>query len=168
MTAVAILSAIASLSARTVAAAEAIVPIVPLRVIFRREFLTAFDELFFAVITFILIVALAALLVLIVEPRPIFAEHPEVMIRELQEIFGLHPIAGELRITRHALVFLEQLRRVATLAIVLPVTGLSAEILPPLPTTAAPAAALSIIDQIHRPYAVSFNPFASGRQGGAV
>jgi hypothetical protein len=71
------------------------------------------------------------------------------MVGELQIIFSLHPVAGELRVARHALVFLEQLGGVAALAIVLAVPRLSAEVLAPLTPTAAPAAALSIIDQIY-------------------
>jgi hypothetical protein len=71
------------------------------------------------------------------------------MVCELQIIFGLHPIARELRIARHALVFFEQLGGIAALAIVLPVTRLSAKVLAPLTPTATPAAALSIIDQIY-------------------
>jgi hypothetical protein len=71
------------------------------------------------------------------------------MVGELEIIFGLDPIARELSIARHALVFLEQLGGVAALAIILAVSRLSAEILPPLAPTAAPAAALSIVDQIY-------------------
>ena len=71
------------------------------------------------------------------------------MVGELKIIFGLDPIARELRIARHALVFFEQLGGVAALAIVLAVSRLSTEILPPLAPTAAPAAALSIVDQIY-------------------
>ena len=70
------------------------------------------------------------------------------MIRELQKIFGLDAVAGKLGVARHVLVFLEELRRIAALAIVLAVARLSAEILSPLSPTAAPAAALSIVDQI--------------------
>jgi hypothetical protein len=70
------------------------------------------------------------------------------MVRELQKIFGLDPVAGELRIARHALVLLEQLGSIAALAIVLAITRLSAEVPASLPTTTAPAAALTIIDQI--------------------
>ena len=70
------------------------------------------------------------------------------MIRELEIIFGLDAVARELRIARHALVFFEQLGGVAALAIVLPVARLSAEVLAPLSPAAAPAAALSIIDQM--------------------
>ena len=89
------------------------------------------------------------------------------MIRELEIIFGLDAVARELRIARHAFVFFEQLGGIAALAIVLPVARLSAAEVPTpaLPTTTAPAAALTIIDQIHRPYAVSIAPFVLGRTG---
>jgi hypothetical protein len=76
----------------------------------------------------------------------------------------LHTVARELGVARHAFVFFEQLGGIAPLAIVLPVARLSAAAevsSPALPATAAPAAALSIIDQIHRPYAVSVAPFWS-------
>ena len=72
------------------------------------------------------------------------------MIGELQKIFGLHPVAGELGVTCHALIFFEQLRGVAALAIVLAITtGLTTHSLGTLPAAAAPAATtLSIIDQM--------------------
>ena len=71
------------------------------------------------------------------------------MVRKLQIIFGLDPVARELRVARHALVFFEQLGGIAALAIVLAVARLSAEVLVPrLSTAAAPAAALTIIDQM--------------------
>jgi hypothetical protein len=70
------------------------------------------------------------------------------MVGELQIIFGLHPVAGELHVARHALIFFEQLRGIAALAVVLPVARLSAHALGPLPAAAAPAATLSIIDQM--------------------
>jgi hypothetical protein len=70
------------------------------------------------------------------------------MVCELQKIFGLDAVACKLRIARHALVFLEQLGGVSALAIVLPVARLSAEILSPLSPAAAPAATLTIIDQM--------------------
>jgi NhaP-type Na+/H+ or K+/H+ antiporter len=69
------------------------------------------------------------------------------MVRILQIIFGLDAVARELRIARHALVFFEQLRGVAALAVVLSVPRLAAEVRSPLSSTAAPAAALTIIDQ---------------------
>jgi hypothetical protein len=70
------------------------------------------------------------------------------MIGELQIIFGLDAVARELRVARHALVFLEQLGGIAALAIVLPVARLSAEVLTSLPPATAPAAALTIVDQM--------------------
>jgi hypothetical protein len=73
------------------------------------------------------------------------------MVCELQEIFSLDPVAGQLGVARHALIFFEQLRGIASLAIVLPVTRLAAtHTLGPLPAATAPAAAatLSIIDQM--------------------
>ncbi|MDB5714698.1 MAG: hypothetical protein JWO15_2095 [Sphingomonadales bacterium] len=62
-----------------------------------------------------------------------FAEHTEIMIGELEIIFGQHPIASLLRIARERLVFLKQLRRVTPRAIVDPVATFG-------PTTAATAA----------------------------
>jgi hypothetical protein len=71
------------------------------------------------------------------------------MVRILQVIFGLHAVARELGIARHALVFFEQLGGIAALAIVLAVPRLSAKVpSAPLSPTTAPAAALSIIDQM--------------------
>jgi hypothetical protein len=86
---------------------------------------------------------------LVLEARAAFAQHAKIMIRKLQIIFRLDPVAGELGIARHALVLLEQLGGIAALAIVLPVPRLSTEVLSPLAPTAAPTAALSIIDQIY-------------------
>jgi hypothetical protein len=71
------------------------------------------------------------------------------MLGILEVIFGLDAVARELGVARHALVFLEQLSGIAALAIVLAVARLSAEVpAAPLSPTAAPAAALSIIDQM--------------------
>jgi hypothetical protein len=67
------------------------------------------------------------------------------MVGELQIIFALHAVAGELRVARHVLVLFEELRRIAALAIVLAV---SAEVWVPLPPAAATAATLSIVDQM--------------------
>jgi hypothetical protein len=69
-----------------------------------------------------------------------------------------------LRIARHALVFLEQLGGVAALAIVLPVARLAADILAPLAPTAAPAAALTIIDQMPTSLRSGY-PFCSRQSG---
>jgi hypothetical protein len=80
------------------------------------------------------------------------------VVSELEIIFGLDAVAGELGVTRHALVFLEELGGIAALAIVLPVPRLSTEVLTPLSPTAAPAAALTIVDQIRTPFAVVATP----------
>jgi len=117
-------------------------------------FLASLGEFIVALILVTLIIALATR-VLFLEPRAALAQHAEIMVGELQVIFGLDAVARKLRVARHALVFLEQLGGVAALAIVLPVARLATEVLPPLAAAAAPAAALTIIDQIHRPYAVS-------------
>jgi hypothetical protein len=90
------------------------------------------------------------------------------MIRELEIIFGLDTIAGKLRVTRHALVFLKQLRRIAALAIILAIARLSADTATAasaLPTSTAPAAALTIIDQMPTSLRSSKSPFHLGRQG---
>jgi hypothetical protein len=129
-------------------AVEAFIAITQLVTVFGASFFAGLSQLILAFLAFELIVALAALLVLVFEPRAILAEHAKIVIRELQIIFGLDAVSRELGVARHAFVLLEQLRRIAALAIVLAVARLSAEVRPPLPTTAAPAAALSIIDQM--------------------
>jgi hypothetical protein len=90
------------------------------------------------------------------------------MVRELEIIFHLDTIPGELGVTRHALVFLEQLGGISPLAIVLPVARLPATeaLAPPLSTT-APAAALTIVDQIPTSLRSDLSPFASDGQGDA-
>jgi hypothetical protein len=82
------------------------------------------------------------------------------MVGVLQIIFGLHAVAPELRVARHALVFLEQLRRVAALPVILAVAVRpAAEILGPLAPAAATAATLSIIDQMLLPSKQKLSPF---------
>ncbi len=65
--------------------------------------------------------ALPALLAL----RPVFfltgteiGQNPEIMVRELQIIFGLHPVAGQLGIARQILELFNHLRRIAARAVV--------------------------------------------------
>ncbi len=107
----------------------------------------------FAVVVIAVVVdSLATRAALLVELRAAFAEHAEIMIGELQPIFGLDPVASLLRIARETLVFLEQLRRIATLALV---AGVAPAIVARhslgtlLSTTTATAtdAVLTIIDQ---------------------
>jgi hypothetical protein len=102
-----------------------------------------------AVLITIIIVAIAAL---IFKAHPALAEDTEIMVRELKVIFGLDPVAGQLRVARHALVFLKQLGGVAALTIVLAVTAAPRHSLWALPTAATTTAALTIIDQAMFPY----------------
>ncbi len=107
------------------------------------------EHLLVAILVVEIVFALAAG-ILILEARAALAEHAKIMVGVLQVIFRLHAVAGELRVARHALVFLQELGGVAALAIVLPVTGLAAEVLAPRSATATttPAAVLSIVDQM--------------------
>lgn len=87
----------------------------------------------------------------------LIAQDTEIMIGELQVIFGIDPVALHLRLTRHVAVFLVQLRRVAARAVVDPVavvrparTALS-WVVPTAIAARAPATAtatgLPIVDQ---------------------
>jgi len=114
----------------------------------RRTIIVArFHHFVFGFLIAILIAALTALLVI---PRAAFAEHAIIMVGVLQIIFGLDAVAGELRITRHALVFFQKLGGVAALAIVLAIAVRPAgNVARRLSSTAAAAVALlSIVDQI--------------------
>ena len=103
------------------------------------------DELFLAAVLLLeVIVTLAAMLrILFFEPGPALAQHAEIMVRELEIIFGLDAVARKLSVASHALIFLEELGSIAALAVVLPVPRLSADALIPLTPTTAPAAAAS-------------------------
>jgi len=141
-----------ALAAAAVETLVAVTTVVALLALFAGTLLLAgFDHI---VVTVVVIDILAALTPLIFEARAALAQHAEIVIGELQIIFGLYAVAGKLRVARHVLVLLEKLRGIAPLTIVLAVTRLSAEILSPLAPAAAPAATLSIVDQILRPYAV--------------
>jgi hypothetical protein len=105
------------------------------------------------IILLVLVERLAVLATRLLEARARLGEHTEIMIRELEVIFGVHPIALHLRIAGEILVFLEQLRGIATcatvdaVAVILTtrVTTLRALL---LPATAATAAGLTIVDQL--------------------
>ncbi len=62
-----------------------------------------------------------ATLILFLETRAAILEDAEIMIGELEIIFGLNTIPGELHVARQCLVFLKQLGGIAALAIVLTV-----------------------------------------------
>ena len=103
-----------------------------------------------AIVVIVVIDVLTPRAALFVEPRAAFAEHAEIMVGELEIIFGLNAVTRKLGIARHALVFLEQLRRIATLPIVASVApAVARHSLGTLSTTAATAtrAVLTIIDQ---------------------
>jgi hypothetical protein len=96
----------------------------------------------------VIVAIVVSLRLLILEARSAVTENAEIMVRELQIIFGLDAISGELGVPRHALVFLEQLRRIAALAVILAIAaGIARHALWALSTAAATAAALTIVDQ---------------------
>jgi hypothetical protein len=70
------------------------------------------------------------------------------MVGVLEIIFGLDAVAGELRVARQALVFLEQLGGVPALAVILAIgAGIAGHSLRTLSAAATTSAALTIIDQ---------------------
>ena len=96
----------------------------------------------------VVIVALAAALLL--EAGAVLVEDAEIMVGILQIIFGLDAVALHLRVAGQALVFLQELRGIAALPVVLAVAGTGIACWaarPPPPPPAAPAAALTIVDQ---------------------
>ena len=78
--------------------------------------------------------------------RARLAQHPEIVVRELEIIFGVDPIALALRVRSEILVFLEQLRRIAARATVdaVAVARVGAATLALLTTTTATAAVVSL------------------------
>jgi hypothetical protein len=111
----------------------------------------------------LVILAGTTLALLILEARAAILEHAKIMIGILEIIFGLDPVAGELRIARQALVFFQQLGGVAALAVILAVAaGIASHALRTLSAAATTTAALTIVDQVlvslshwrrHRPVA---------------
>ena len=92
---------------------------------------------------------------LFLETRPAFAQHAEIMIGELQIIFGVDPIALHLGVAGQRLVLLEQLGGIAARTIVDAVAAILATVRTVRPrrtaltaTTAATATVLPIIDQL--------------------
>ena len=73
-------------------------------------------------------------------------QHEFITVEHLLLAMLDNPSAAE--VLKACGVDLEELRGVPALAIVLPVTRLTAEILPPLSTPTSPAAALTIVDQM--------------------
>lgn len=119
----------------------------------------------------------AALLRLILEPAALVAQHPEIMVGELEIIFGVHPVALTLRIRREVLVLLVKLVRIAARAIVdaIAVVGTTLTALTraatvvaaaaTVATATAPSLLLPIIDQACRPLPVTLFQRCSGLSG---
>lgn len=93
----------------------------------------------------------AIALLLFFLPGAIVGQHAEIMVSELQIIFGVHPVARHLGIARHILVFFQKLRGVAPGAVVDPVAIVAtapasivgASVVP----AAIAAAGLPVVDQ---------------------
>jgi len=101
----------------------------------------------------ILILLLALTLALLLEAGAAFGEHAEIMIRELEIIFGHHPVALGLGVPREIAVFLVELDGVAARPIVDPVASIGTVGVrsPHLRAAAATATAvLPIVDQRFR------------------
>ena len=110
---------------------------------------------------------LALLPLLLFLAGAIVGQDAEIMVRELQIIFRVHPIAHHLRIARHVPIFLEQLGSIATGAIVDPVAGITIATILATATTltriisaAAMATGLTIVDQVVKSllYGIALNP----------
>ena len=72
----------------------------------------------------VIVVVPAEALLLLLLPSAIIRQHTEIMIGELQIIFRIHPIARQLRIAGQVAIFFQQLRSIATRAIINSVTGI--------------------------------------------
>lgn len=93
-----------------------------------------------------------ALAPLFLETRAAFVEDAEIMVGELQIVFGLHAIAGKLRIARKRFILLVQLSRVAALSVILAIARIGNIVRRTLSAaTAAPAPVLTIVDQTLNP-----------------
>ena len=101
----------------------------------------------------VLLLALTLALALLLEAGAAFGEHAEIMIRELEIIFGHHPVALGLGVPREIAVFLVELDGVAARPIVDPVASIGTVGVrsPHLRAAAATATAvLPIVDQRFR------------------
>lgn len=104
------------------------------------------------VVQTLVVAAEAALMLLLpcVLPRAVVGDHTEIMIRELQIIFRVHPVSGELGVAGEVAVFLQKLGCVASRPVVDAIAVVAAPVAPVLATivpAAVAAAGLTIIDQ---------------------
>lgn len=98
----------------------------------------------------IAVVAIVAARALLLKAGAALAQHAEIMVRELEVIFGVHAITGHLGVARQILVFLVKLLGIAARAIVdaVVVAARTPRIaLRPLAAATATAATLTIVDQ---------------------
>jgi hypothetical protein len=86
---------ITAIAALPVGAVEALIAVLPLGTLFLGAFFGHLAQLVFAILAFELFVPLPAR-ILFLEARAVFAEHAEIMVRELEKIFGLDAVASEL------------------------------------------------------------------------
>ena len=99
-------------------------------------------------VAIVVVIVAARALVLLFEARAAFLEDAEIMIGELEIIFGLDTVTGQLHVARQCLVLFEQLGGIAALPIVLAIAIRTAgNTLGTLSTAAATAPALTIVDQ---------------------
>ena len=91
---------------------------------------------------------IVALTTLLLEAGAVLVQHTEIVIGELEIIFGLDAVALQLRVARERLVFLQELGGVTARAVILPV-ALARSLVRRAgsPAAAATAAVLTIVDQ---------------------
>ena len=106
---------------------------------------------FIAVFAIVIVIATITLLLFFLAGA-IVGQHAEIMVGELQIIFGIHAVAGHLRIAGHILVFLKKLGRIAARAVVdavaivaaAPVATIGSTVIVP---AAIATAGLPVVDQ---------------------
>jgi hypothetical protein len=105
--------------------------------------------------------------ILLLEARPALREDAEIVISELEVIFGVDAVALHLRVARQILVFLKKLRRVAARAVVdavaIALVGVATTLLA-LATTAAPAAVVRLTIVHQRLFVLSLTQSAIDHQ----
>jgi len=113
------------------------------------------------------IVAIAALAILLLEARPALRKHAEIVIGELEVIFGVDAVTGHLGVARKVLVFLKKLRGVATGAVVdavaIALVGIATTLLA-LTTTAATATVVRLTIVHQRLFVLSLTQSAIDHQ----
>jgi hypothetical protein len=100
------------------------------------------------VAVFIVIIVVAVARTLIFEAGAVLVQNAKIMFGELQVIFALDAVAAKLRVTRELLVLFQKLGGVAPLPIVLAIAAGHVVRRASPAATAAPAAALTIVDQL--------------------